>query len=492
MTSQTLQQQLLPEIMKTSGIKNVILYDVTTRILPGVASAVVAFVTKRVQNRAKKLYSGVLQKSGIKEERKGTILLERDYKLVKESNDMFDAVLSIASDLPHARFVKRTANGIFIVETKDAIALNADISFAKLMTAETDGEVQKMVIEVFSFTKDIVQIRDYLTALEQEHAKNRGNKLGRQIYYFDEIAVQPMMRPAPAGGAAMVPDLSRSPPVLTFTMFPLQTNKSLNNIYGASVRKAVHRVNFFLANQGWYRDKGIPYTLGILLHGAPGCGKTSFIKGLAKDTNRHVVNIKLRECTTVQQINNIFYSHRVNVVRDGATSTFDIPVDRRIIVMEDIDCLSSIILDRALVESRPLEHSTEDCNRINLSVLLNILDGILETPGRIVVMTSNAPWKLDPALVRPGRIDVSIEFQKCSIQDIMDMVEGICDIKLDPKQAHGLLHRVWTPAEVTKVIFENLDDVARALEMFRSPPINDKARTSCDSSRTTRDGARTS
>merc|ERR1719410_800686 len=42
---------------------------------------------------------------------------------------------------------------------------------------------------------------------------------------------------------------------------------------------------------------------------------------------------------------------------------------------------------------------------LNLSGLLNVLDGVVDTPGRILIMTSNHPEKLDPALIRPGRID---------------------------------------------------------------------------------------
>jgi ATP-dependent 26S proteasome regulatory subunit len=227
------------------------------------------------------------------------------------------------------------------------------------------------------------------------------------------------------------------------------------------MRAARKRVDFFLNNPQWYRDRGIPYTLGILLHGAPGCGKTSFIKGLARDTGRHVVNVKLGECTTVQQINALFYSPRLQVVRDGMNAYYDIPMERRILVMEDIDCLSGIVRDRNA--SAPQDDGEGNPNQLNLSVLLNILDGVLETPGRIVIMTSNAPWTLDRALVRPGRIDVTVEFTKCTPDDVLDMVEGICcggstqgiDRELWRPR---LADKAWTHAEVTKAIFENMED----------------------------------
>jgi hypothetical protein len=45
---------------------------------------------------------------------------------------------------------------------------------------------------------------------------------------------------------------------------------------------------------------------------------------------------------------------------------------------------------------------------LNLAGLLNVLDGVVDTPGRIVVLTSNHPEKLDPALIRPGRVNKKI------------------------------------------------------------------------------------
>jgi len=66
------------------------------------------------------------------------------------------------------------------------------------------------------------------------------------------------------------------------------------------------RVDMFIHHKDWYIKKGIPHTLGILLHGPPGTGKTSIIKSIAKDTNRHVINIKLYKDTTQTQLRNLF------------------------------------------------------------------------------------------------------------------------------------------------------------------------------------------
>jgi hypothetical protein len=457
---------MIPDMVRNGAvgsIKGVILYDLTTRVLPGFLQS----VSNAVANRFKKRSDTILNRLKCEDKVKpkaGSLVIESN---ITVPNDMFDAVLSYASDLPQARYVKRTNRGIFIVETKEEVPLAHDFFFRKLHEVVTDGEVEKMRIEVYSYTKDIVQLRDYVTDMQDTYKKNKNNSLGRQIYYFDEMPVQPIKCVDHNNGSPrIVNDLTKSPPAITFSMFPLHTNKSLKNIYGTSVVKAKKRVDFFLNNPEWYRVKGIPYTLGILLHGVPGCGKTSFIKGLARDTGRHVVNVKLNEATTVRQINNLFYSPRISVIGEGMTSAYDIPMDKRIIVMEDVDCLSNVI-SRDIHDVAGTNGTTNHTEGINLSILLNILDGVLETPGRIVIMTTNAPEKLDAALIRPGRIDISLEFNKCTADDIMDMVAGLGGVVVDRDYYRDrLVAGAWTPAEVTKVLFENIDNPIVALESF--------------------------
>jgi SpoVK/Ycf46/Vps4 family AAA+-type ATPase len=155
----------------------------------------------------------------------------------------------------------------------------------------------------------------------------------------------------------------------------------------------------------------------------------------------------------------LFYTPRLSVLREGATHAYDIPMEKRIIVMEDVDCLSCVV--------REVSNQNEDPHRLNLSILLNILDGVLETPGRIVIMTTNAPEKIDAALKRPGRIDVMIEFKKCSVQDTVDMIEGITGYKVSKDKYASIANDVWTPAEITKTIFENIDAPEKCLEVFQ-------------------------
>ena len=70
------------------------------------------------------------------------------------------------------------------------------------------------------------------------------------------------------------------------------------------------------------------------------------IKAIANDTNRHVVNIKLYKDTTQTQLRNLFFDEKMTILNDGKNEHFNIAMDERIYVIEDIDCLTDIIYER--------------------------------------------------------------------------------------------------------------------------------------------------
>jgi DNA polymerase III delta prime subunit len=243
-----------------------------------------------------------------------------------------------------------------------------------------------------------------------------------------------------------------------------------------------NRVHFFCKNRKWYDEKGIPYTLGLLLSGSPGTGKTSTIKCLANETNRHICNVNLNNDMTKTQLENLFFNENLNVMNPitGQAETYCIPLDQRIYVLEDVDCQSDIVMERTLknenknknADKEPrdtnkavLEHY-EDKHKVDLSFLLNLLDGVLENPGRIVIMTSNFPDTLDSALIRPGRIDVIAKFRNCSNATVRQMLEFFYDTRLSEEDAdriHRLKEEIITPAEMSKVMFENFSDIQASI-----------------------------
>ncbi|KAJ0391119.1 hypothetical protein P43SY_012099 [Pythium insidiosum] len=113
-------------------------------------------------------------------------------------------------------------------------------------------------------------------------------------------------------------------------------------------------------------------------------------------------------------------------------------------------------------------------DKLNLSGLLNVLDGVIDCPGRIVIMTTNHPEKLDPALIRPGRVNKKLLLSYMPPSQIVLMLEHYFATTLTSGQrstvAGELAGLKVTPAEVEELCAEHwtVDDVLHALRKWPS------------------------
>ncbi len=150
--------------------------------------------------------------------------------------------------------------------------------------------------------------------------------------------------------------------------------------------RIVGDVKEFLNSSKWYYDRGVPYRRGYLLHGPPGSGKSSFIQALAGELDYNIAILNLSE----RGLTDDRLNHLLTVIPK-----------RTLVLLEDAD---------AAFANRRVQTDADGYRGANVtfSGLLNALDGVGSAEERVLFLTTNHIERLDPALVRPGRVDMTV------------------------------------------------------------------------------------
>jgi chaperone BCS1 len=277
-----------------------------------------------------------------------------------------------------------------------------------------------------------------------------------------------------------------------FKRYRLGNNKTFKSLFIPNKKKIKRMINDFLQKKGKFGIQGGPDKFTILLDGDPGTGKTSFIKALSEMTNRHVVDVPLSKVKTNEELIQVMFDQEYSC-DDG---TYYHPFTRVIHVMDDVDAISSIVKKRqtqseidlktnkAIVdtvkiprntsvdsdEEKDLKKSgmslmTEQQDALNLAGILNVIDGAVDSPMRILIMTTNHKDKLDPALIRPGRVNLSITFRNIQTAEAIDMLQYFIG-EVSSDQA-AQLHQKFkdglsiSPAELEKccIEFDTIEEI---------------------------------
>jgi ATP-dependent 26S proteasome regulatory subunit len=335
---------------------------------------------------------------------------------------------------------------------------------------KTNTKIDKITISIYSYIYSLNYLKNYIDDITEKYLLNiKNQRINKKfIYLLDKIKYT-----------------DDEDELSCWREDTFESVRSFNNMFFDGKKEIIEKIDFFLKNRAWYYDKGIPYTLGIGLHGPPGTGKTSFIKALANYTDRHLVVLSLKLIKTKEQLQKFFFENTYNNNNEQNSITFD----RKIIVIEDIDCASEIILDRSKNEENrenrenrenklniesvvqtiakinndnnksiintinPLEE-----NNITLDDILNLWDGIRETPGRILIISSNHYNKLDPALIRPGRIDITHELNNVSHKTISEMHLHLFGEKINENKLKKVKNRFYSPAEIINLYITYRND----------------------------------
>ncbi|XP_022751408.1 LOW QUALITY PROTEIN: AAA-ATPase At1g43910-like [Durio zibethinus] len=214
----------------------------------------------------------------------------------------------------------------------------------------------------------------------------------------------------------------------------------------------------------FFENVGRAWKRGYLLYGPPGTGKSSLVAAIANYLRYDIYDLQFQSVRKDADLRRIL------------TST----TNGSILLIEDIDCSTNVSRGRAQVKEKPEDEEDDKPKSssaidpgVTLSGLLNFIDGLWSSCGneRIIIFTTNHKEKLDPALLRPGRMDVHIYMGYCTpaaFRKLSTTYLGIKEAGIKEAKLFGCIDELIestevTPAEVAQQLMI-CDDPKTALE----------------------------
>jgi hypothetical protein len=446
------------------------------------------------------------------------------------------------------------------IEIEDGIYLMVEkLVLHRENKSSSSGAVdfKKVVFTLMTSRKNkVTKIYDFLKKCEDVYTKKIESRMTDKIFIYEFIQSEAnggkRFNDDDDDGGSYGRRNQKMSNILCSEYELLSTKNLRKNCFFTDVDKIIKRINFFINNKEWYQARGIPYQLGLLFYGPPGCGKTSTIKAIAQELERHIVNINdIEKIKKVTDLKNIFYGDYIN----GQY----IPTNKRIYVIDEFDkILDSITakkinnanananvaaasamaafnmqmmglggvgglvggVDDDVILSKVIAVDSDTSSNeggggggggsgggdesgkkrrkgsgdgggsigpnanLNLAAtanmkpkysfndadMLTIMDGLVETSGRIIICTANDPSKISETFKRPGRLDEHIEFTKCTQRMTIQLLELFYDTKLSSEllekitNAGSRIEYKYSPAEINKICFHNIENIGGAVD----------------------------
>ena len=283
---------------------------------------------------------------------------------------------------------------------------------------------------------------------------------------------------------------------LYFNEYEMNHNKNFNtNLFFEGKEKMYEYINKFkyILNEinpaeAEYAKAGCAYKSCMLFDGEPGTGKTTTIKAIARETNRHIIILNMNRIKTSEEFE--------SSIRKTKFNKHELIGKQLLFVIEDADASNnSIFLSRdtkkeSKDEIENLEDSDKDDlkdkhvkkpikdlidniesgkklmvelmkqeDQMDMSTLLNTMDGVIELGGIMLIISTNHKNKFDKAILRPGRVDYEHTFKNASLNIIKQMIKHKFDLEDDDllkyPEINEIRDNLFSPAEIQSICFRN-------------------------------------
>ncbi|PUZ55634.1 hypothetical protein GQ55_5G228200 [Panicum hallii var. hallii] len=214
----------------------------------------------------------------------------------------------------------------------------------------------------------------------------------------------------------------------------------------------VDDLDMFLGRKEYYERTGRAWKRGYLIHGPPGTGKSSLVAAISNHLHFDVYDLDLGAVRSNTELRKLLIRMK----------------NRSILLVEDVDCALAAAPRREADGGSDGSIPASKHHKVTLSGLLNMVDGLWSSSGheRILIFTTNHMDRLDPALLRPGRMDRHIHMGYCgfgAFRELAATYHGVGDHPLFP-EIEALLREVdAAPAELAERLLAT-DDAGAALE----------------------------
>lgn len=250
-----------------------------------------------------------------------------------------------------------------------------------------------------------------------------------------------------------------------FMVYEFATTSKFENFFSQEAAVVKADLDVFLKGRAAYERTGRPWTYTVMNEGPPGVGKTKLVKAIAAYTGATLIVLNLHHITDIQTLYDAFHS--------SVLAGEHVPHDRRIYYIPEVDTQMFEVLEDRSKKDAPAttgpvnarrnrwKKTTPDTEtdavligamaaaapkKPTLGEILNVLDGVPERHGHILVLDTNHLANLDPALIRPGRVDRIVSWRKMDGANVRRYIENLFNVEI-PKNV-VFPDDKWTAAEL--------------------------------------------